>query len=300
MSVVLNLLENIGYRFTGTGAYKRCIQHDSLIVNINKDVFYWNRLGIGGNAYQFLTNVEKLSPRDALKQLESLGLNSFTEVKRFEDKEQSYIIPDNNKIKYLSYRAKKYHESLLEGDKEYWYSQGINDSRIEKFNLGWTDSCPVVPYMDSYTIPYYLGEKVINIRHRLNTNSADKYRPEMSGLGNYMFNVNSLYEDSKLNWPGDAVVIEGEKKAIVFDQEGFRVVGIPGANAWKNHFLAEFKKAGIDYIYVLLDPGMEEQSEKIVYNIKSNGIKSKSIFLEEKSDDLINNGSTGKDLIHLF
>lgn len=296
-STILSVLESLGYKFEGNGAYRRCTQHDSLVINVDKDLFYWNKLGIGGNAYQFLTRVEDMSTSSAMKYLNDLTGNY--QPRLFPKQENELILPTKDQVEYLAKRTFFYHKNLLD-DKdhiEYWYKQGINEFSIHKFKLGWAYECPVVPHQDSFTIPYIRGTDIINIRHRLNNNTKDKYRPEMAGLSNYLFNVNGLYRQDGINWPGDAILIEGEKKAIVFHQHGFRVAAIPGANAWRTKFVEEFNKAGIDCIYVLLDPGMEQQAEKIAKSIQMFGKKAKPIFLPDKPDDMILSGIKAGEIL---
>lgn len=295
MGAIQSVLESLGYQFVGSGAYKRCKQYNSLVINTDSDLFYWNSKNIGGNIYQFLTKIEMMSKSDALNYL-----HDFTQIKPYKIPQPKQLhFPSKQQIEYLAKRANYYYSSLIKDKShiEYWYKQGINEFSIHKFKLGWAYECPIVPNYDSFTIPYLKGKDIINIRHRLNVNSGDKYRPEIPGISNYLFNVNGLYRDDCISWPGDAVLLEGEKKAMVFDQHGFRATSIPGANAWDNSFLKEFNNAGIDFIYVLLDPGMEEQSEKIAKMIRNNGKHAKAIFLPDKPDDFLNAGYTAKDVL---
>lgn len=217
-------------------------------------------------------------------------------------KQNKVTLPTITQIKYLARRAEYYHKSLIKDEDkvEYWFNEGISHYSIKLFKLGWAYECPLTPYIDSYTIPYIKGKDIVNIRHRLNVSGGDKYRPEVTGLSNYLFNVNGLYRQDGINWPGDAILLEGEKKAIVFHQQGFRAVSIPGVNSWRKDMLKFFHKAGIDTIYVMLDPGMEEKAERLSFNIKKQGKKSKPVFLPQKPDDFLNNGHTNKDIVSLM
>ena len=293
---ILNVLESLGYEFDGSGTYRRCKQYDSLVLNIDKDSFYWNSKNMGGYAYKFLTEVEHKSKREAMQILSGFGM---VEEKPRQVEPKVLRLPTQAEIEYFTRRANYYHRSLLQDkDKiEYWYKQGINETSIQLFNLGWAYECPVVRDIDSFTIPYLRGRDIIDIKHRLNINGGDKYRKEVKGFDNYLFNVNGLYREDGLNWPGDAILLEGEKKAIVFNQHGFRAASIPGANGWHDDFLKEFSNAKIDYIYVMLDPGMEEQAERLASRIKSFGKRSKAVFLPDKPDDFIIAGHTANDVL---
>jgi hypothetical protein len=293
---ILDVLESLGYEFEGRGNYRRCVQFDSLVINISKDLFYWNSKNFGGNTYNFLITIENKSSKEAMQILNGFGM---VEEKPRQVENKVLRFPTKHEIEYFTKRANYYHRSLLQDENkiEYWHKQGINEYSIKKFQLGWAYECPVVRDIDSFTIPYLRGSDIIDIKHRLNINSKDKYRHEKSGVDNYLFNINGLYREDGLNWPGDAILLEGEKKAIVFNQHGFRTASIGGANAWKDDFLKDFHDAKIDYIYVMLDPGMEEQAERLASRIKAQGKNSKAVFLPDKPDDFIIKGNTANDVL---
>jgi len=298
MSTIIQLLEYMGYRFEGSGAYRRCVQHDSLVINVEKDLFFWNSMGVGGNAIQFLTKINKMNYRQAKEFLENITGESYV-IKPKPYLEKKIVLPDWNKIKYLTKRANYYHNNLLNDPNsiEFWKSQGIDENSVNEFKLGRAHECPTAYNIDSYTIPYHKDGNIIDITHRLNTTSKNKYRHELKGYSTYLFNSDRLKADNRIMWPGDSLLIEGEKKAIVLHQNGFRVASISGANAWKDGFIKEFDKSNIDTIYVALDPGMEEISEKLSHKIRKLGKKAKSIFLPDKPDDMIINGITPSEML---
>ncbi len=298
MSDILQLLEHFGYRFNGTGVYRRCIQNDSLVVNVEKDVFYWNSRNVGGNALTFLTKIEGYEFRHACKFMEHLTGIPYKKPHQYSNNSKPLTFPTNEQIAYLTRRTEFYQSNLNSDNIDYWYKSGMTQETIKQFKLGKAPECPTAYNVDSYTIPYIRNKNIINIKHRLNTTGGDKYRPELSGLNNYLFNSDGLKRQEGLLWPGDAILLEGEKKAIVYHQAGFRTASISGANAWKDQFFVDFKDARIDTVYVMLDPGMEKKSDELVYRFNRAGIKSKSVFLPRKPDDILIYGeATPKDII---
>lgn len=146
---------------------------------------------------------------------------------------------------------------------DYWYSQGLNDDTIHRFLLGYSHLCPTYPPSPSYTIPSFIGQQLVTIRHRLAApNGCGKYRPEFAGLPAQPFNVNALkpcpYEISfSLMEPGEALLVEGEVKTMYLDQAGFPAFGVPGFNTWRDGWVKYLKY--LTCLYIILDPDADNQ-----------------------------------------
>lgn len=182
---------------------------------------------------------------------------------------------------------------------DYWYSQGLVDSTIKAFCLGYCPACPVEPESPSYVIPYFQSKQLINLRHRLQfPNGHGKYRPEFAGLGNQIFNLDTLTMDFDFGIlePNEIIIVEGEVKAMVLEQAGFKTVGIPGANSWKEEWGQVL--TGISRAYVCLDPGANGQADKIAMSLKGYNIESFVCRVPVKPDDLLNiYGGSPMDLL---
>ncbi len=87
------------------------------------------------------------------------------------------------------------------------------------------------------------------------------YRPEMAGLPSTLFNADIL---DAPEW--FTILVEGEKKALVLNQYDFWAVGIMGANNFSDRWVKLFKKC--PRIYVVLDPGVEEQAAKVAAQLR--------------------------------
>lgn len=176
-----------------------------------------------------------------------------------------------------SKRLYLYHK--LMDDRTFWYEKGLNDSTIEWFELGYCPSCPTYPQSASYTIPIVYQGRVFNIRHRLvNPGDSGKYRPEMAGLPTALFNADALYSPDWMT-----VLVEGEIKTMVLEQNQFSTVGIPGANSFKPKWASLFSKCKM--VYVALDPGAEEQAVNIAKMLRGAGVEVRIAKLPVKPDD---------------
>jgi len=176
-----------------------------------------------------------------------------------------------------------YHSNLTEEHLKYWAGEGIYPDTIDAFHLGYCASCPTYMASPSYTIPVYsYSGNLVNVRHRLVRPNGGKYRPEMAGLGTTLFNA------SLLNKPIDRVLIlEGEKKAIVYNQHGFPAVGLMGKLfRWRRAWFNWFHSAG--QIVIALDPDAVENAQKLGQIFANQGFQNVSIArFPVKPDDAI-------------
>jgi hypothetical protein len=174
-------------------------------------------------------------------------------------------------------RAAYYHHTMP--DRSYWYSQGLTDATIDKYQLGWCPRCPTYPQSSSWTIPVTFRGKLLNIRHRLANppTPGDKYRPEMGGVGNAIFNAD-LFDQHEQH--PVLMVVEGEVKSMVLTQNGFPAVGIPGAASFKPAWARWFEP--FTEVIVCLDPGADKQAQRVAAII---GGRARIVVLPVKPDD---------------
>lgn len=174
-----------------------------------------------------------------------------------------------------------YHRNL-NGNSGYVKSHwGITDDTIEEFKIGYCHACPTSdPYSDSITIPYYWGEKLINIDHRLNSpNGQGKYRPEAKGLPTALFNANIIADEEWL------VLVEGAFKTMVLHQNALPAIGTPGATNYKLIRKALKLFSPKQTIYVALDPGVEQAAIKIAKMFSEANLQARLVSIPAKPDD---------------
>lgn len=174
-------------------------------------------------------------------------------------------------------RAALYHHQMQ--DRSYWYSQGLTDATINQHQLGWCSRCPTCPQCASWTIPVVFRGKLLNIRHRLINppDPHDKYRPEMAGVGNVIFNAD-LLDQSETN--PVIMIVEGEVKSMALTQRGFPAIGVPGASSFKESWARWF--VPFTEILVAFDPGADRQAHRVAQII---GNHARTVSLPVKPDD---------------
>jgi len=181
-------------------------------------------------------------------------------------------------LQRIAGRDLAYNEKLFSGKPDYeaaWHFieaqyPGLYTDTLDDFNIGYSPKCPMsISDGDSITIPYYWGDRLINLRNRLITpNGQGKYLPEVKGLPNAIYNANVLLEAQPI-----VVLAEGEMKAMRLQQEGLTAVGIAGANAFDFAKWPKFFE-NVEKLYIALDPdvstlGIAEKIAKSVsdYNV---------------------------------
>jgi len=152
----------------------------------------------------------------------------------------------------------KYHHNLDTGSRTYWYEEGIYDDAINEFMLGYCPSCPTYRQSPSYAIPVFDYEnQLANIRLRLVEPSAGKYRPHMAGLGTHLFNAPILRKRRDR-----VLILEGEKKCIVFSQHGWHPVGLMGKSfKWRRQWFEWLRPH--KQIVIALDPDALESAWRL-------------------------------------
>lgn len=296
MLSILELAESRGHEFTGRGRWRRGKQHDSLVIDTEKNTFFWNSRSISGGLLCWLVEIDGLSKEEALVKMGDQP--AYCPPLPKPSKNDG---PTPEQLASLTTKAEFYHGSLTPQARAYWHSQGIDDASIDYFKLGYITRRLYKPHCAAYTIPYWQGGRVINLRQRLADDSRGRYRGEFAGLGNHLFNIDGLSRQGGLIKKGQAILFEGEKKAIVGHQVGFRVAGIAGANTWESGFVEHFKAAGVSLVYIALDPGVKSfVVEQIAKDFSAAGIRAIISKLPDKPDDMIMQGMTPGELLAII
>jgi hypothetical protein len=172
--------------------------------------------------------------------------------------------------------------------REYFTREGISLARIERHGLGYTPDHVIAlggEYyrLGAYTIPIVAPEsgELVNMQYRLADPPAGvgKYR-QAPGLPAAAF-----FAESTL--AGDALVVEGAKKAIVVSQfirSEAQVVGLPGKKV-SGRVLEQLR--GFERVYVMLDPDAWAEAERIAQALAP---RARVVRLPDKPDDLIVKG----------
>lgn len=152
-----------------------------------------------------------------------------------------------------------YHQNLSETNFLSWLRNlGLVDETISQFRLGYCSACPTSPYSDSVTVPYYVDNKLVDIRHILSSpNGTGTYRPEVEGMPLQLFNLDILKAEDH------AILVEGELQAMILCQYHVPAIGIPSEAPSFKAAWAECLNGCNVYVALNLGKGKEKIARKI-------------------------------------
>lgn len=208
------------YELVGNDKWMHGVEHDSLVIDVQKQLFFWNSRGpeFSGDAYAWLTKVKNYShvqAKEFLRVNDSNNLYSF--IHNIKDTAETVVYPKLVEIFY---------ENGINAPKDYWYDRGINDSTIHRFQLGF--------YNEWYTIPFYQDGLFKDFQLR-----RDKPR---KAVAHYYKNIGRLLFNSDVLRILDTVIVtEGPTDCLRLVQEGVPAVSHnAGASAWDENWFKYF------------------------------------------------------------
>lgn len=271
-------LENVvsqDYPLKGRGRYLRAIQHDSLVVDIQKQIWYWNSKGIAGDMFDWLYKVRKYTKQQAKEYVDKIDpLLSLT--RGFEKKETVFV---NDSLVEAFF-------NLGKGHRDYWYGRGYTDSTIDLFQLGYSG--------DWYVIPIFMDGRFRNFQCRT---PDKKMKHWYKGVGPLPFNMD--YVKNK-EW---FVLTEGPVDAIMLMQHGIPAMSTnTGAGYFERPWIGKFKN--LKEVWIIYDNDKAgRKGAKDIGNLF--GLNARVYTFSEFNEgydisDYFQDGGTGRDFKELI
>jgi len=205
-----------------TGDYWRSEKHDSLVLNFNKGIFYWNSKDIAGSVAEYYKYVRGEKP-PAKFLLRQSAFTLDTEPKKVEEFNVYPPLVD------------AYH-TLGKTKRQYWYDRLLTDSTIDRFKLGYNNSW--------YSLPIYKDGDFYNIQYR-------RDEPE-KGVSQHYKRPPFLFNSVILPVVTEVIFTEGIVDAILLSQMGFPAISKnTGAGGWFPEWIRYF--INIDSIVMVFD-----------------------------------------------
>jgi len=215
------------FRLKGNGRYLRGIEHDSLVIDLEKNRFYWNSLGISGSALDWLMKIKGMSYRSAFEALQKYSGLPFTRILDKID-EPTPIYP---KLLDTFYNLGKHY-------REYWYRRGFTDETINYFKLGYTGK--------AYVIPVIVDGKLENFQCRIGQGDKKRIWNWAKDRTAIPFNVDHGFYSKFV------FLTEGLPDAMIMHQIRFPAISqISGPYAWNKDWNKYI--IGYDQCYVIYD-----------------------------------------------
>lgn len=214
--------EDFGLQISG-GRYWRAREHDSLVYDSQRDLFFWNSRGIRGSGYYYLTRVRGL-PREAAWKIWMDAREKWVPSPLPSPPTPKEQVYDESLADYFWLEGKK--------DTSYWKRRLFSDETIDRFRLG--------KWGDFYTLPIYADGKLENIQLRRD------YPKKQIRL---MFKrPPSLFNEDVLRYSDEVYITEGPTDAILLSQYGYPAIShVGGAGYWADEWFVRFIRQKIIY-----------------------------------------------------
>jgi DNA primase len=253
MSVLQNL---IAKDFTLIGSesarYIRTAEHMSLVLDVERDVFFWNSRNIVGDALTWLTQVKNMSFSEARQLLQDQPKYSTTVVYTInteEGKQDVVVYPELVNIFW--------EKGLGVDQRTYWYNRMLTNSTIDRFKLGYNDGWS--------TVPIFIDGTFRNFQCRMD--DPKKLRHWYKGVGPLLFNSDLL------NVTDYVLITEGTIDAIFLSQLGYPAVSHNTGAGWMNNWHRYFTlQADIVYIADHDAPGIDA-ARKVSRNLGADRVR---------------------------
>jgi len=200
------------------------------------------------------------------------------------ERQKSVLEQLQSKRNDLVYHRNFMNDSEIAG--QLWLMWGITQELAEQFKIGYCNACPTYPQSASFTIPFYSGGNLVNLRHRLiKPGDTGKYRPEIAGLKTNLFNSDILNKHTDF-----ILLVEGEFKTV-FLSAYYDVVGISGVQQFQPEWGEQFRTT--ERVFICFDPGTEQIARKTAKLLTATGNDVRIITLPHKPDDFfsLHNGT---------
>lgn len=204
-----------------TARWLKASAHDSIVVDKERGIFYWNSRGIIGNVYGYLTKVRGWKPKEAKEYLK----NNYDKFFPFRIVQEPVKVYEKLAITFF-----------INGldNRDYFYKRGLTDNTINNFLLGY--------YNGWATVPIFEEGQLKNIQ--LRKENPKMFRNYYKGIGNLIFNADIL------KFVSEIFITEGAIDALILIQNSIPAISTSGGSIQNKHV---FKFVNIKRINILFD-----------------------------------------------
>jgi DNA primase len=222
MSTLLERVIEQDQTLEGHGRWKRGSENSSLVVDCEKQIFYWNSKGVSGNVYIWLTKIKGFNHNEAKSYLSTQ-----------DDYEDTFIYEIRNTQEIITYPAiiDVFYQHGLLTDESYWKSRGFTDETIARFRLGYMDTHDGFGF---WTLPIHEDGLFRQVQLRRD-NPSKMIRKYYSTGKNYLFNSDIL------RLVDNIIITESPVSAVRVMQEGLPAMSHDGGSGyWDKDWINKF------------------------------------------------------------
>lgn len=227
MDTLLEKVIGLDYTIQGNSdRWKNTEEHSSLVLDVERQLWFWNSRGARGTPLDYLINVKGIPVDQARKMIDDM-----------------VYVREGHLSRPVRGDGTVPHPGLVDifwrngiNDRGYWYRRCLTDDTIDRFKLG--------KYDGYWMLPVFIEGHFVNFQCRTDF-PEKKIRPWYRGFGPL------LYNSSILPFVKTIFVTEGPVDAILLNQEGFPAVShTGGASGWVDKWFPLFRRQS-KIIYVV-------------------------------------------------
>jgi DNA primase len=216
MSNLVDLVKE-DYGIQGSGRWFRSEVHSSLVIDAEKEIFYFNARGLSGNALDYLCKVRGLQKGFAQEMLKNAAVGMPIDT-------------GNEGLQVKFEKLVDLFHSSGRNDRAYWYKRLITDSTIDRYRLGNYDGWNLIPIYDKGLF--------INFQCR---------RDEPSKKIRFWYKDKDfkpvLFNSDVLKFVDVIYIVEGMVDCLLLNQLGLpSVCSTNGADSWNTGWIRYFTK----------------------------------------------------------
>lgn len=272
--------EDFGLQAKDGSRWGKSDDHDSLVLDNDRGIFFWNSRGIVGDPLVYLTRIRGMGFENAKEFLRGYKSYSSTFVYTINSGGEDVVVyPELVKVFSEDGRNPE--------RRRYWYDRGISDSSIDRFQLGW--------YNDYVTVPIFIDGTFRNFQ--LRRDNPKKIRSYYRGVGALVYNSDLL------NLVDTVYITEGLTDCIKLNQERIPSVSHnAGAGGWQDGWFKYFIRQKEIYVIFDNDRAGKNGVRKVCKNL---GIYRTKVFSFDGYDDkydcveFFRDGGTRDDLLDM-
>lgn len=168
---------------------------------------------------------------EVVERLAGLGISTEPRPRERQTRERS---GDDKSLEVTLSDCDRWHHTMPETRRAYWWGRGLSDTTINAFRLGWDGR--------RYTIPVSYRGLLIGVKRRKADDIDDGINAKYAmakGSKATLFNADSLLREFGADEP--VFVTEGEIDAMLLSQQGYAAVSsTAGASTWHPEWAAHF------------------------------------------------------------
>jgi DNA primase len=264
----------------GSGRWLHGVVNDSLVVDVEKQIFFWNSRDIAGDVYVWLTQIKGMEYAEAKAYLREQGQYYGDFIHTIKEKEEVVVYPKLVDVFY---------EEGMFFPRDYWEKRGISTETINRYKLGY--------HQGWYMIPLFQDGLFRNFQMRQEI-PEKKIRSYYNGVGRILFNSDIMKITDKI------IIAEGPTDCLRLVQEGVPCVSHnAGSEGWDDKWFKYFIHQKEIIVCYDNDSAGEAGVKKVAKNLGIYRTKVYTFPGMSKGYDIIDffrDGGTAKQLLDMF